>query len=93
MIGAFQFEQDGRTYSCVVEKGRAPRREAWWWFRVSGDAHRYAPFHAVAGDTEDSVRRRIIAYYSDHLTRRSMPAAARQHWARRRDASAPTPKP
>ncbi|MDQ3698752.1 MAG: hypothetical protein M3373_12135 [Gemmatimonadota bacterium] len=80
MIAAFHFEEDGRKYSCRVEESRAARAEPWWWFGVSGDTHRYAPFHAAPGDTQDSVRARIVTYYTELLFRRSQPA---QHWARR----------
>ena len=92
MVGEFQFEDSGRTFTCVIEGRRGARSEAWWWFRVTGDSHRYAPFHAAADDTKQSVQSRIVAYYSDHLTRRAAPAAARQHWARRREATPPTAK-
>jgi len=84
MIQGFQFEDSGRTFTCTVEARRgAPTDSAWWWFGVSGDQHRYAVFHAVAGDTRDSVRTRITAYYADLLERRSRPPVPREHWARR----------
>ena len=44
MIGAFQFENEGRKYSCTVETPRGARTESWWWFSVTGDQQRYAPF-------------------------------------------------
>jgi hypothetical protein len=83
MIGEFRFEHDGRTYTCSVEQPRGSRTEAWWWFAVSGDQQRYAPFQAAANDTQDSVRSRIITYYGDLLFRRAQPAVPRHHWARR----------
>ena len=92
MIGPFDFEHDGRAYACVVEESRAVRGRAWWWFQVSGDAHRYAPFHAVTGDTRESVRARIVAYYTNLLARRAAPPAPRGHWARRQQGALPTPK-
>ena len=82
MIGAFEFEEGGRTYTCSVEQPRAARADAWWWFGVSEDRHRYAPFHAVAEDTQDSVRSRIVTYYSDLLARRALPYS-RYHWSNR----------
>lgn len=92
MIGAFQFEDNGKTYKCRVEEPRAPRTGSWWWFDVSGDGHRYAPFQALTSDTQASVRSRIVTYYSNHITLRTMPAVARQHWAqRRKDAAAAAP--
>jgi hypothetical protein len=89
MIKDFEFSNDGRTYTCRVEEPRGARTEAWWWFGVSGDAHRYAPFQAAADDSEADVRARVIAYYQDLLARRAMPAQPRSHWARRTPAAAP----
>jgi len=87
----FEFEDGGRTYSCHVEKMPAVGDESWWWFTVSGDSHRYAPFHAAKSDTRDSVRTRILAYYIHLQERRAEPAAVRQHWARRGKDGAPNP--
>ena len=92
MIGPFDFKYDGRTYACVVEHLRAAPGQAWWWFRVSGDAHRYAPFHAAAGDTRNSVQSRVVAYYTNLLARRAAPPEPRGHWARRQRGESPTPK-
>ncbi len=83
MIKPFEFEDSGRTYACNVEQPRAGRAEAWWWFGVSGDGHRYAPFQAVAGDTQQNVRSRIVAYYADLLERRAARATASHQWMRR----------
>jgi hypothetical protein len=68
--GAFDFVDGGRTYTCRVEEASGGREDAWWWFGVAGDNGRYAPFRADVGDTEDSVRARIVAYYEGHLARR-----------------------
>lgn len=68
--GAFEFVDGGRSYTCRVEEGSSGREDAWWWFGVSGDSGRYAPFRADVGDTEASVRARIVAYYEGHLARR-----------------------
>lgn len=92
MIGAFDFEFDGRTYRCVVEQPRAARDQAWWWFQVSGDAQRYAPFHAVVGDSRKSVESRIVAYYTNLLARRAEPRVPRGHWARRQQGESSGPK-
>ncbi len=77
----FEFEDDGRTFSCSVESAFAPHTEKWWWFAVTGkDSQRYAPFRVAAGDTESSVRARIVAYYDALLVRRSQPAVS--YWRR-----------
>jgi hypothetical protein len=68
--GAFDFVDGGRSYTCRVEEGCKGREDAWWWFGVAGDNGRYAPFRADVGDTEASVRARIVAYYEGHLARR-----------------------
>ena len=54
-IEAFEFEHDGRTYICTPEARAGGKKEMWWWFRVSGDAQRYAPFEVVAGESKDAV--------------------------------------
>ncbi|HVE79462.1 MAG TPA: hypothetical protein VNA89_11395 [Gemmatimonadaceae bacterium] len=101
MERAFQFEAGGRAYTCRVEAARTPRTTPWWWFEVSGDGQRYAPFHAAPDDTEESVAARIVAYYDALLARR---AAPREPWGRRGQttttaaagapaAAAPTPTP
>ena len=77
MTGAFEFVDGGRTYECRIEEPYRGRKEAWWWFAVAGDRNRYAPFRADIGDTQDSVRARIIAYYEDRVARRG--------WAEWRD--------
>ena len=73
MIGikdAFDFMHDGRTYTCHIEDRHRDRPDPWWWFAVSGDRSRYAPFRAIDGDTEVSVRGRMVAYYEDLVARR-----------------------
>jgi hypothetical protein len=82
-VGAFEFEEDGRVYRCCVEGERSARTGAWWWFDVSGDAQRYAPFHPEPGDTKNSVRARIVGYYNALLVRRAMPPVPRHMGGRR----------
>jgi hypothetical protein len=74
MIGAFTFEEGGRTYRCAPES-RAPLVDGtWWWFDVSNDGNRYAAFAAAAGDTQKSVRARIVEWYERRLFVRSQPS-------------------
>ncbi|HEY7896680.1 MAG TPA: hypothetical protein VIC24_17375 [Gemmatimonadaceae bacterium] len=90
MLKPFDFQDNGRTFSCRTEGPVGSRTESWWWFQVSGDQNRYAPFQAKSGDTQESVRTRIAAYYADLLFKRSQPAQPRQHWAHRSKNTATT---
>jgi hypothetical protein len=81
VIEAFEFVDGDRTFTCSVEKPHSLGTEKWWWFRVSTDRHnRYAPFRAAAGDTQKSVKARIVAYYDALLAARAMPAPS--YWRR-----------
>lgn len=91
MARIFSFAEGDRNYQCRVERATAGRAEAWWWFEVSGDSHRYAPFHAAAGDTDASVRDRIVTYYLNLLARRSEPASSWHHRGGRRVAAPMAP--
>ena len=68
-VEAFEFVDDGRSYSCSVEPMHGGGDD-WWWFGVSGDRSRYAPFRAVSGDTQASVRAGVLSYYQDRVARR-----------------------
>jgi len=84
----FQFVDSGRTFYCSVETPRTDMAP-WWWFRLdSSGSTRYAPFEASANDTEQSVRRRILAYYEELLAIAARPAYQRPPW-RKPDAKAP----
>jgi hypothetical protein len=75
---AFEFVDAGRTFQCSAEGQEKNPTEKWWWFRVSTDARtRYAPFRAASGDTESSVRTRIVAYYDHMLEVRNAPPVPR----------------
>src|SRR6266550_7957444 len=90
MIKGFDFEHDGRTFSCCVEAPLKSRPEKWWWFRVStDDRHRYAPFEAAASDTRANVEKRILAYYASLLAARARPAAT--PWRRTATPTVPAP--
>jgi hypothetical protein len=87
MLAGFSFLHDGRTYQCCAADGPMGPGEPWWWFTVTRDANRYAPFRAASKDTRASVQARIVAYYKNHLEHRAMPE--REHWARRPKPGAP----
>jgi hypothetical protein len=91
MIRGFEFEEDGRSYVCRVESRRATPDEGWWWFDVSGDRQRYAPFQAVTADTKTGVKARIVAFYANLLEARARPVEPRSHWSRRPKVAAVAP--
>jgi hypothetical protein len=68
-VRSLDFQDGGCAYTCRVEQRNA-LADAWWWFAVSGDAQRYAPFRAAADDTTNAVRLRIAAYYREVVARR-----------------------
>lgn len=91
MIKGFEFQDGGRQYVCTVE-ARIDKEE-WWWFAVSGDAQRYAPFRAERGDTRGSVQERIVEYYTNRIYQLAQPRERGSHWGSRKkptDAAAPT---
>jgi hypothetical protein len=77
----FEFVDAGRTFFCSVEIPRLEGMAAWWWFRLdSSGSTRYAPFEASPTDTQQSVRKRIIAYYEQLLAIEARPAYQRPAW-------------
>ncbi len=86
MISAFSFIHENRTYTCQRDKGLGDQNDTWWWFTVSQDSNRYAPFPAVSRDTRASVQERIVAYYANHMAHRAM--TDRERWARRNKPAA-----
>jgi hypothetical protein len=92
MIGPFSFVHDSRTYNCYTERLDGEQSEMWWWFTVSHDGNRYAPFLALPRDTRASTQSRIVAYYANHLAHRQM--TDQQHYrAGRRPVPAPAAAP
>ena len=87
-MGRFEFVEDGRTFSCERETSPATPGTQWWWLRVSGDTLRYAAFVARPGDTQATVKPRMVAYYVQILADRARPPAPRSAWGRRPSAPA-----
>ena len=81
-VARFTFEDEDRTFVCQIE-GTSPLRQ-WWWFTVSGEAHRFAPFQPSAEDTVGSVQLRIMSYYRELLARRALVLDPREAWELRR---------
>ncbi len=82
MLGAFTFESGGRTYSVAPAKVAEPLSGTWWWFDVSNDSNRYAAFEVAKGDTEHTVRARIVEWYERRLWVRAQPAVPRERFGR-----------
>lgn len=83
MINGFEFQDDGRKYTCTVEEQDGVDGESWWWFAVTGDAQRYAPFRAAKSDTRGSVQKRIAEFYANRLFQLTQPTVRGGHWAKR----------
>jgi hypothetical protein len=94
LIQEFEFADGGQTFFCTVEAPRHAGMPPWWWFRLeSRDRNtRYAPFAASPKDTKESVKKRIIAYYSELLAIEARPVrpAYQRTWQKpvRPDANA-----
>jgi hypothetical protein len=88
MIKGFEFVADDRQYACTIEAQRGAD-ESWWWFTVSGDPQRYAPFRAASSDTRATVQERIIAFYTNRLYQLAQPRERGAHFGSRKR----TPKP
>lgn len=93
MTDAFEFEESGLTYTCVAEARQRGDADRWWWFSVTRDQQRYAPFMAAKGDTVESVKTRILQYYKDLLFRRAQPPEPRSNWRQRGRPAAPATPP
>jgi hypothetical protein len=92
VIGAFNFEHAGRQFRCTPEKRHIEPIGTWWWFSVSNDGQRYAPFEVASGDTQASVRARVVKYYEHLQWVRAQPPAPRQQFSRPgRPAKPPVP--
>lgn len=72
MLKPFEFTDAHRHYTCTVET-MTGTDEGWWWFAVSHDSQRYAPFRAERGDTQATVRERIVAFYTNRLFHLAQP--------------------
>lgn len=93
MINEFEFVDGTRSYTCTVEQRKGPEAESWWWFAVSGDAQRYAPFRAARGDTKATVQQRIVEFYTNRLFQLTQPTQRGSHWSKKKApeaAAAPT---
>ena len=84
MLDTFTFQADNLTFACRIEKGRAEGAQPWWWFTVTGEAHRFAPFRPEVEDTVETVRARVLAYYRALVARRDLPLDRRSSWELRR---------
>jgi hypothetical protein len=79
-----EFTHGDRTFTCRAEGSAAAPATLWWWVNVTGESSRYAAFRAEKGDTERTIRPRIVAYYEELLAVRARPAITRSHWSQNR---------
>ena len=94
MIKGFEFVDSGRSYNCTVEMRNGAEDDAWWWFAVSGDGQRYAPFRAAKDDTRGTVQDRIVQFYTNRLFQLTQPTQRGSHWGKRNvPAKAPVVAP
>ena len=84
MLQPFTFEADDRVFACQIEGGRTKLAQLWWWFTVSGESHRFAPFQPEVGETLESVRFRVLSYYRELVARRALTLDQRESWELRR---------
>lgn len=89
----FEFEAEGRQYSCTVVERKGIGASTWWWFSVSGDMQNYAPFMAASGDTRASVQERVLQFYNNRLFQLSQPTQRGSHWAKRNVPAAQPAQP
>lgn len=83
MTKDFEFVDEGRTFFCSLESPRHAGMQPWWWFRIDGDpTTRYAPFEHSPDDTQQSVKKRVIAYYAELLAIKARPVHPRPQWNR-----------
>lgn len=88
MTKGFEFEHEGRHYICTIEARHGAPSDSWWWFSVSGDAQRYAPFRTAKDDTLASVSQRVVKFYADRLFALSQPTERGSHWGKRNNSGA-----
>jgi hypothetical protein len=89
----FEFEAEGRQYSCTVVERKGIGASTWWWFSVSGDMQNYAPFMAASNDTRASVQERVLQFYNNRLFQLSQPTQRGSHWAKRNVPAAQPAQP
>lgn len=88
MIKGFEFEHESRHYICTIEERKGAPSDSWWWFSVSGDAQRYAPFRTAKDDSMASVSQRVVKFYADRLFALSQPTERGSHWGKRNNSGA-----
>lgn len=85
-MDGMQFSSDGLTYTCQREASIATPDVTWWWVKVAGDAQRYAAFRSEKGETQATLKTRVIKYYAEVLAIAARPRITRPPW------NAPRPK-
>ena len=89
----FEFDAEGRHYTCTIVERKGAAASSWWWFSVSGDMQNYAPFLTASGDTRASVQERVLQFYNNRLFQLSQPTQRGSHWAKRNVPAAQSAQP
>jgi hypothetical protein len=82
-MNQLEFQDNGRTFTCVTGSSPATPGTLWWWVTISGEAQRYAAFRSESGDTKASLQQRVIEYYAQLLVDRARPREIRGRWGQR----------
>ena len=77
-----EFSAGDRTYRCAVQGKEGVGVGPWWWFEVTGDQSRYAPFRFEPTDSANTVQTRVVEYYEKLLESRANPS----HWWNRKSS-------
>jgi hypothetical protein len=92
-LGTVQFDDNGRTFTCVEASSPATPGTNWWWVSISGETQRYAAFRTADDDTESGLRQRVIAFYAQLIADRERAPIFKPHWAQRRAVAKPAEAP
>ena len=87
-----EFQDGGRTFTCVAGSSPATPGTDWWWVSITGEPQRYAAFRTESSDTPQSLRKRVLAYYAQLLADRARPPEIRSGWAQRRNVKKAEPE-
>jgi hypothetical protein len=92
-LGTVQFDENGRTFTCIAASSPATPGTNWWWVSISDEKQRYGAFRTSDDDTESGLRHRVLAYYAQLIADRERAPIFKPHWAQRRAVAKPAEAP